>query len=474
MKSNKPLATTLFTMSLLWLSIHQAWANTDTTHNVETQQVQPAELALDEADSQPEIDLTQARPVDRIIAIVNDDIILESELAAKIIQTQQELLARGIKRPPIETLQTKVLEKLIYETLQQQRAQELGLQVHDDEVLAQIKAVAQQNQLSLDEFKDQLNLLQENGFEQFREQTRQQQLIQKLRDKEIISATLVSEDEVNHYLQRQALKNNNYEYHLGHIMINLPNSATPTQRNDAEQKIQKILTQLQTGEDFAQLAIRHSNGSKALDGGDLGWLEREQVPTFFAKAVETLRPNQISDIIRSPVGFHIIKLHDKRAKNGAALKQYHLHRFLLLSDDAKSKTQLPKSIVKLTQKLTSLKQFEKLKADYKDMPTDVNKQTDLGWIPLNKLPPDLSAKIAQLKNNQATAIASPEGWLILFLEEAKMAELDAESAKLEAMNTLKMKKANETFEIWLRRLKEEATIEIRLDENKPTAMQDGF
>ena len=261
--------------------------------------------------------------LDRIVAVVNDDIILLSELNVQLEQAQQELRQRQIASADRDALRVRVLDNMIMQKLQQQRAGRRGLRVSDDEINAQLLQMAEANKLSLSQLQQALDREMPNGFARIRGQISDQILIQKLREVEVISQIHVTEDEVNNFIQRRNLQTANEEFQLAHILISRPESPTPEQRAQLQAKVDDIYKQLQLGADFAQMAVRHSEGSRALTGGDLGWLNFDQMPTFFAAEVVRLQPGQISRVIDVPSGYHIIKLLDKRSskQSGQALEQ---------------------------------------------------------------------------------------------------------------------------------------------------------
>ncbi|MDX1796201.1 MAG: peptidylprolyl isomerase [Hydrogenovibrio sp.] len=405
----------------------------------------------------------QGKLLDRIVAIVNDEIILKSELDRQTLQAVKELRARHVTLPDEDQLQRKVLDKMIMEKLQMQKIKARGLQIQDEELLTQIQQIAKRNNLTVLELRDRLNLSEPDGFKHFRENIRRQMLFQKLRQVEVLAKTQVTEDEVTNYLQRQKLVQNNSEYHLGHIMVGLPESATPAQRDEAKQKAQTILDKLREGEDFSQMAVRYSEGSKALNGGDLGWLTPDQIPTFFAQTIDNLKVGQISNLIRSPVGYHIIKLLGKRDKNSELVKQYHLYRFILLSEGAKKQATPPKALVQLAQQIKSLADFKRLNEKYSDIPASVNAHGNLGWQTIQQMPLSYAQALADVKPGQAAKpFATDQGWVMLYLDGVREQDLNAANKRKQAMEALRMKKANESYEIWLRRLKDDAIIDIRL------------
>ncbi len=402
--------------------------------------------------------------IDRIVAVVNNEVILKSELSDEMLTQQQALKSQDIAMPDIEILQQKVLDSLILEKLQLERAKQLGIEIPDEQITEQLETIAQQNNMSLIALRKRLNLETPNGFNALREQIKNKMIIQKVREAEVLSKTHVSESEVKNLLNRQALSNRQESLHLGHILFELPDSPTPQQREQALQQAQAIHQRLKTGEDFRQLAVRYSDGSKALQGGSLGWLQRSEIPSFFTDAIAGLKTGEISQVIPSPSGFHIIKLIDQKQLNSnSERKQYHLHRFILPSDQALQQAPSEK-LVAQSQALHSIEDFNALRASYPEIPQEINQNSDLGWRSLEELPEALREKIQTLQPNQALPpLATQQGWMILFLEAIKTTPISSESLEQQAVQAIRMRKANEMFERWLQRLKDEAFIEIHLN-----------
>ncbi|WEJ63248.1 peptidylprolyl isomerase [Thiomicrorhabdus lithotrophica] len=400
--------------------------------------------------------------LDKVVAVVNDRVILKSELTAKMYEQAQALAAQNIPVNDAEALKAKVLDSLILEVLQEERANQIGLNVADDEVNAQMQQIAAQNNLSLLELRNRLNIEMPDGFQKAREKIKQQLLIQKLREAEVISQAQVTESEIQNYLKRQKLANKNVKVKLNHILIALPESATPQQREKALSDIKSIQKRIQTGEDFSQLAVRYSNGGKALSGGDLGWMQEEEIPTFFADALEGLKPGQVSEIIESASGFHLIKLADKQDSSAAGVfTEYHLHRFIILSDDV-DRTRVPASLMTLSQSLNSMQDFQALFDKYSDIPAEVNADSDLGWRVLDKIPSVIREDVAKLKaKNALPPLATDKGWMILYLDDIREINAASENETQKAIQAIRVRKANEMFDLWLRRLKDEAFIQIK-------------
>jgi len=401
--------------------------------------------------------------IDRVAAIVNDQVILKSELNDQMYSQQQSLSAQGIAQPSAEVLQEKVLDRLILEKLQLERAARLGIEVPDESVNDQLEVIAKQNNLSLMALRKRLNLEMPNGFDTMRQQIKDKILIQKVREAEVLSQTHITESEIQNYLNRQALDNRDEKLHLGHILVEIPESATPQQRQTALEKAEDIYQRIALGEEFSQLAVRYSDGSKALNGGSLGWFKRAEVPTFFAEPASKLTIGEVSQIIQSPSGFHIIKLIDQQSSSASMNRTYHLHRFIMPNEQALQQPK-PTHLLALSKSLTSIEDFKALKSQFPEVPTQINANSDLGWKSIEEIPEGLQNSILNLKANQALEpIATEQGWMILFLEEIQTLELTEDDKKQQAIKEIRMRKANEIFELWLRRLKDEAFIEIRLD-----------
>jgi peptidyl-prolyl cis-trans isomerase SurA len=400
--------------------------------------------------------------LDKVIAVVNDQIILKSELSSRMFEQAQAMAAQGIEVKDTQALREKVLNAIVMETLQLERANRIGLKASDDEINQQLEALAEKNGLSLFELRNQLNLQAPNGFQVVRNQIKNQILIQKLREREVISQAYVTESEIQNYLQRQSLANSNIQLKLQHILIALPESATPEQRQQALDRITKLKTRINAGESFSQLAVRHSDGGNALQGGDLGWMAEEEVPTFFADALEGLVADQVSDIIESASGFHLVKLVEKKDLGSSEVKtEYHLYRFVVLSDNA-DPNNVPKEIVQITQNMDSIQDFQALFNRYSDIPETVNANSDLGWRTIDAIPEVIRADLAKMPIKTAMPpLLTNNGWMILYLDDVREVNQANETERQKAVQTIRMRKANEMFDLWLLRLKDEAFIQYK-------------
>lgn len=403
----------------------------------------------------------QPQLIDRIVAVVDDSIILQSQLQAKMQEQAIQLRSKNISIPPTQELAKQVLDNIILEQVQLNRAERMGIEVSDDQINQQLQKVAQQNGLNLLQLQRQLNAQQPEGFVQLRKEIEKQITIQKLREAEVISRTQVTESEINNYLQRQNLSQT--QLNLKHILIAIPDSATSAQRQQALEEATEIRQRIVAGEDFSQLAVRFSNGAKALQGGDLGWMQPNEIPTFFSDAANSLKLGNVSQVIESPSGFHLIQLAGERDGSDKVQTEYHLHQFLILSENINPASP-PQSLVALTQSIASLEDFQNLHTKFSDIPEEVNRNADLGWLSAAQLPPGLRQTIPNLPAGKAIGpFANEQGWLIVYLDDIRQQSQSAELQQQQAAQALRMRKANEMFDVWLRRLKDEAYIRIQLE-----------
>lgn len=252
-----------------------------------------------------------AQLLDRIVAVVEDQPILQSELDAATLETLQQLRQQGISPPPMNVLRKRVLDQLILEKIQLLRAQQRGIQVTDDEVNARLQQIAAQNGLTLEQLQQALDAQQPGTFARLRDNLRKQLTLDKLRQIEVVSRVQVTQNDVDQFLKQQA-GGNLTRYKLRHILIALPSAPTKEQVAAAQAKAEKLYQQLKNGADFATLAVQHSQGQFALQGGDLGWRSENELPDLFLNALTSMKPGQVSPPLKSPSGYHLLKLEDRQ------------------------------------------------------------------------------------------------------------------------------------------------------------------
>ncbi|GHB16539.1 peptidylprolyl isomerase [Salinicola rhizosphaerae] len=256
-------------------------------------------------------------PLDRIVAVVNDDAIMHSQLESRVAQARNQLQSRNIQAPPGQALERQVLDRMIVEQIELQMAENANLNIDETQLNTTMRGIAKNNGLTLDQFADQLEQ-QGQTLAEVREQVRRELLIRQVQQSQVASKVTVSDREVDRFLEQNS-QTSNASYHLAQILVAVPQSPTPDQVKQAQSKAQDLHQQLQNGADFQQLAVAQSDGAQALQGGDLGWRPAAQIPSIFAEVVPALSQGEVSQPIRSPSGFHLVKLLETRGNSGGKM-----------------------------------------------------------------------------------------------------------------------------------------------------------
>jgi len=402
--------------------------------------------------------------LNRIVAVVNDDVILKSELDAAVKEVSAQLKAKDTPLPPLPVLEKQVLEKLILEHLQLQLAEANGIKIDDITLNNKLQEIAKENGVSLTDFRA---VLEREGFDysNFREDIRHQLTIAKLRQQMVGSRISVSDQEVDNLLASlEASQTSNTEYHLAHILIATPDAASEEQIQAARQRAEKIVAKLRAGADFTQTAIAESDAPTALEGGDIGWRSAGQLPSLFVDPVKDMHPGDIHDPIRSPSGFHIIKLVEQRGDERHIVNQTHVRHILLKTDAVHTNETIKVRMDQLESRLRSGEDFATLAKSNSQDTLSAAKGGDLGWVN----PGDLVPKFEEVMDNTAPGqISQPFetefGWHILQVLGRREHDSTEEYKHSKARQLIRKRKGDEELFLWLRRLRDEAYVEYRLD-----------
>ena len=412
------------------------------------------------------------RPVDSILVVVNNDVITRQELNERLVSVQKRLTSQGVALPPRNQLQSQLLERMIVERAQTQMAKENGIVVDDVMLDRAILRIAEQNKLSMADFRTQLER-EGMAYPAFREDIRREIIMQRLREREVDNKVLVSESEVDNYL---AAENNTAVKHedlnLAQILVRVPENASPEQVAARRQRAEEVLRQLKTGADFAKTAATYSDSSDALNGGDLGWRAQDRLPQLFLDAVATLKPGEVSAIIKSGNGFHIVKLIDRRgasttAKAGVpAVEQTHARHILIKVNQVVSAAEARRKLLELKERLDhKAATFEELAKLYSN-DLSASKGGDLGWIYPGDTVPEFERAMNELKPGEVSQpIESPFGFHLIQVVERKTDNGSQERARLAARQAIRERKIDEATEDWLRQLRDRAYVEFRTDDN---------
>ncbi|MGK0673101.1 MAG: peptidylprolyl isomerase [Halothiobacillaceae bacterium] len=405
----------------------------------------------------------QLIPLDRVVAIVNDEAITERELAAEMARVSNRLRANGYAVPPTEVLLPQVLERMMIRRAELQYAKQTGITVDDLSLDNAVRGIASDNGMSVEQFRAAL-AKEGTDWADFREQVRQEIILGRLHKREVLDRLQISDKEVDDYLASKRITSGQArEFHLRHILVALPESAGPDDIAKARAKAEKALAELRGGADFASVAARFSDARDALEGGDLGWRPLDRLPTVYAEAAQGLQAGQLSELLRTPSGFHIVQLVDVRdARNQAAtLTETHARHILIQPRENVSDDEARRRLLELRERILKGEDFATLARTYSDDKNSAERGGDLGWI----RPGMMVEAFEQVMNSTAPGqlsepFRSPFGWHILQVLERRDASGNAEFLRQQAREAIGRRKAEEELERWQRRLKDEAYTEV--------------
>ncbi len=405
---------------------------------------------------------TQAIELNRIIAVVNNEVITAVELETQVKAMKLQLSQQKVTAPPDNILRKQLLEQKIMTRLQLQLAKETGIRVDDDQLNSTISNIASQNNLSLVEFRD---VLEEDGFkfEKFREDIRNEIIITRLRQRQIDSRVSVTEQEVSDYLARaKSQGDSENEYRLGHILIATSEAASPEEIKKARLKAEDILKKLSGGADFKEVAMAESDGQRALDGGDLGWRKGGQLPTLFSEIVIKMKEGDVSNIVRSPSGFHIIKLIDQRSEQQHLVTQTKAQHILIRTSALETDESAVKRLNELRERILFGDDFAELARSNSDDKGSAANGGELGWTSPGEMVPLFEQAMDTLQPGEVSEpFKTRFGWHIVQVLDRRDHNDTEEFKRGQARRLLQQRKAEEEYQVWLRRLRDEAYVEFR-------------
>jgi peptidyl-prolyl cis-trans isomerase SurA len=404
-----------------------------------------------------------AQELDAIVAIVNDDVIMRTELEDRVRTVRSQLREQGTELPPGTVLERQVLDRLILTKLQTQMAEETGIRVDDESLNRTISNIAAENKVSLEQFRA---ILEEDGYsyEKFREDIRNEILVSRLRQRQVDNRVTVTEQEVENFLSSQAQQGQaSVEYRLRHILIALPDAPSAEEMDEAEAQATMIMEKLRGGADFAQLAAAYSRGQQALEGGDLGWRRPDQVPSLFVDVVARMKPGDISDLIRSPGGIHILKLDDVRDSARRVVTQTHARHILIRTNEVVTDADARLRLDQLRLRLEGGDDFGELARAHSADTVSASNGGDLGWTNPGDLVPAFEEVMNSLQPGEISRpFQTDYGWHIVQVLERREHDSTEDMKRSQARETIRRRKLEEAREAWLRQLRDEAYVEYRL------------
>ena len=401
------------------------------------------------------------KPLDSIVAVVNDDVITRYDLDARYDRTVQQLKARNIPLPARAVLEKQLLERMIDDRIQLEYAKQTGIRVDGPTLDKALNRIAAQNNMNLEQFRTAL-AKEGMAFNKFRDDIRDEIILQRLRERDVDSKVNVTEAEVDAYLENQAKQGQEDEYNFDHILIRIPEAATTEQIQKQRARAQKVLDELRKGADFAQLSASYSDASNALDGGNVGWRRGSQLPTVFADILAKMQPGQVSDIIRSSNGFHILKLVDKRGQNSKmVVQQTHVRHILIKTNELVSATDAKNRLLQIRERLLNGASFADMARQYSD-DSSAAKGGDLGWVSPGETVPEFEHAMNALKPGEISQpVQTPFGFHLIEVLARRDQDVTKERQRLLARQALRERKIEAAREEWLRQLRDSAYVEYR-------------
>ncbi len=407
-----------------------------------------------------------AEPLDAIIAVVNDDVVMASEINRMFERVKAELQQQRGDPPPDAALRRQVLERLIVMKIQLQLAAQTGLKVDDDTLNRAVSNIASENGMPLARFREAV----EHGgydFAQFREDVRDEIIISRLRQREVSNLVNVSDREIDNYLATQVQQDTiEMEYRLAHILVATPKAASAEDAEKARKQAEKLLRRVRAGEDFLRMAAENSGDPQAFDSGDLGWRKAREVPTAFSEAVTSLREGEVSDVIGSPSGYHIIKLLGVRsAGEDLTVKQTRARHILIKPSELMSSDDVRERLHMLKKRIEAGDDFDDLARSHSEDKATAAKGGDLGWVSPGDLAPKFDEVMGLLSLNEISDPFETElGWHIVQVLKRRDHDNTREALRGKARDAIRRRKIEETGQAWLRRLRDEAYVEYRFRE----------
>lgn len=405
--------------------------------------------------------------IDRIVAVVNESVVTRHELDTMLKAMVVQLQKQGVQPPPPAVLEKQMLDRIILNQVQLQLAKETGVTVSDNELDQTLRRIAEENKLSLHEFH---NALERDGisFKKFRDEIRDEIILVRLKEREVTNRVSVTEGEVDNFLHTQeSSPTQNEEYRIAHILIMVPDQASPSQLQMRRERAEAALTRLNSGVEFAQVAAEFSDAPDAMEGGLLDWRPAAQLTKIFADVLTPMKAGEVTPPIQSASGFHILKLVDRRSQDQAVtvVDQTHARHILVKISELTSETDAKRRVAELKDRLDNGgAKFEELAKAHSE---DASAPTggDLGWLSPGDTVPEFEQAMRMLKPGEISEpVQSPFGWHLIQVVERRTQDVSKERQRQAARQAIRARKADSAFQEWLQRLRDRAYVEYRLEE----------
>ena len=406
---------------------------------------------------------TQGDLLDRVVAIVNDGVVLNSDLDAQLDIVSERLRQQKLELPPQNVLRQQVLERLVLQEIEMQRASHAGVKVSDEMLNAALQDVAKRNNLTLTQLPDALKQ-QGVDYAEYREEIRKEMMLQLLRQRDVLQHISVTPREIDQFLDRQAkAPSERNEYNVSHILIAVGQEASPAQQEAAGKRAQEVYERAKSGEDFAKLAVAYSNSQTALEGGALGWRKGSELPTFLADIIAKLKPGEVGEPLRTPTGYHIIRLNEVRGGTPTAVEdQVHVRHILMKTNELADDATVRGKLEALRERILKGEEFAAVAQVTSQDPGSGAEGGDLGWAGPGTFAPEFEQAVATLKDNEISEPFHTQfGWHIVQMLGHRRFDNGDEIKRRQAAEAIRASKADEETELWLRRMRDEAYVEYK-------------
>lgn len=401
--------------------------------------------------------------LDAVIAVVDDDIVLASELLSRLDSVKKQMAGANVEPPPEDILVSQLMERLVLESIQLQQASRRGVDIDDETLTRAVRGFAEQNQMDLDTFRQ---ALARDGlsYREFREEIRREMIINRLQRSMVNRRISISDQEIDAVLNspfyQQVLSD---EFRVGHILLTIDADASEEVEQAAQEAARTIVTELRGGADFAQMAISRSSGSRALEGGDLGWRRAAELPSLFAEKVLELSPGDIAEPIRSGSGLHIVKLLEQRGAGMQKEEQTLARHILVQPSEIRTEAQTLRLIQDLYRQVEQGADFGELAKEHSEDPGSALNGGDLGWSTGEQFVDKFREALLNTEKGKVSApFRSTYGWHILEVQDRRVADLSEQTRRNMVVQLLHKRRFNEELEEWLKEIRDEAFVEVRL------------
>jgi len=403
--------------------------------------------------------------LDRIVAVVNDEVITRNDLTDRVNFATQQLTRQGTPPPARPELERQILERMIADRAQLQHAKETGLRVDNVELDRAIDRIALENKLSTLQLR---SALEREGvaFEKYREEIRDQIVFSRLREREVDDKIVVTESEIDNLLAQESQAGGSDEFNVSHILVTVAEKSGPEQIQVRLARAEQALKQLQSGSDFRQIAATFSESADALQGGGMGWREGERLPALYYEALRNMKPGELSPILRSPNGFHILKLNERRSGKApaASVQQIRARHILIKSSEIVSENEARNRLRNIKERIDNKEDFAVLARAHSE-DSSAGKGGELGWLSPGETVPEFERAMAALTPGQVSEpVRSPFGWHLIQVLERRTQDMTKDRRRVMAQQALRERKSDESYQEWVRQLRDRAYVEIRLEE----------